>query len=305
MRTYLECVPCFVRQALDAANMVTSDPAVHERVLRTTLRAVAEMRFDRSPPWMGQRIHRTLREASGDPDPYHAVKYHSNALALELYPAMKQRVRDSADPFAAAIRIAIAGNVIDFGCRTRISNEEIYQAVDKAAEASLDDAAVDDLRRAVEAAEDILYLADNAGEIVFDRLLIEELPAERVTLVVRGGPVINDATRADAKTAGLTSLVNVMDNGSDVPGTIIEDCSPEFQARFDRCDLVIAKGQGNYETLSGTEEKLFFLLMTKCPVIARHIGCPVGQFVVLRENSSPAEAGVAPPRASSSYEGAS
>ena len=273
--------------------MVADDPVVHEHVVRETLRLVAEMPFDRSPPWMGQQIHRLLREATGNPDPYREVKRRSNALALELYPTLKQRVRASADPFAAAVRMAIAGNVIDFGCRSRLDNNEVYQAIEDAMDPQaleLDDGAVDDLRLAIEQAGDILYLADNAGEIVFDRLLIEEMPTDRITFVMRGGPVINDATREDAEVAGLNSLVTVMDNGSDVPGTILESCSPSFRTRFEQCDLVIAKGQGNYETLGGEDHNTFFLFKAKCPVIARDVGREVGQMVVC-QNRRQNEAG--------------
>jgi uncharacterized protein with ATP-grasp and redox domains len=286
MQTYLECVPCFLRQALDASRMVTDDPLVHEHVVRETLRLVAQMPFDRSPPWMGRQIHRLLREATGDPDPYHAVKRHSNALALKLYPSLKRRVRASADRFQAAVRLAIAGNVIDFGCRTRLGNDEVYGAIEDAMDPHAlepgDGAVVGDLRRAIEQAGDILYLADNTGEIVFDRLLIEEMPRDRITVVVRGSPVINDATREDAEAARLNSLVTVMDNGSDVPGTILDSCSASFRARFEECDLVIAKGQGNYETLAGENQNIFFLFKVKCPVIARDVGGEVGQLIVCR-----------------------
>ena len=202
-------------------------------------------------------------------------------------------MRASADPFAAAVRMAIAGNVIDFGCRSRLADDEVHQAIEDAMDPhapGFDNGAVDDLRRAIEQASDILYLADNAGEIVFDRLLIEEMPMDRITLVVRGGPVINDATREDAETAGIISLVKVVDNGSDVPGTILECCSPAFRARFEQCDLVIAKGQGNYETLGGEGQNIFFLFKAKCPVIARDVGGEVGQMVVC-QNRRQKEAG--------------
>ena len=137
----------------------------------------------------------------------------------------------------------------------------------------------------------LILAADNAGEVILDRLLVEELPADRVTLVVRGSPVINDATMEDAEVAGLTSLVKVMDNGSDVPGTIAVACSQAFQDRLRRADLVIAKGQGNYETLSEQPGDVFFLLKIKCPVIARDIGLDLGRNVVLRRNRQGSRAG--------------
>jgi len=275
--------------------MLTDDPAVHERAVRETLELAAQMPFDRCPPRMGQKIHRLLREATGNPDPYRKVKKHSNALALELYSALKQRIGASIDPFGTAVRLAIAGNVIDFGCRSNLGDDEVRQAVEEATGASLDEIAAADLRRAVDQAQDILYLADNAGEIVFDRLLIEEMPMDRVTLVVRGGPVINDATREDAETSGLSSLVAVMDNGSDVPGTILESCSPSFRSRFEQCDLAIAKGQGNYETLGGEDRNIFFLFKTKCPVIARDVGCQMGEMIVCHNGPNPDEVNSAQP----------
>ena len=283
MRTYLECIPCFLQQALAASRMVTTDPVVHELVVRETLRLSVDLPFDRSPPWMAQRIHRLLRDATGNPDPYQEVKRRSNATALRLYPMLEEQVRSSADPFATAVWLAIAGNIIDFGCRTELTDDDIHRAIKEATNARDGDAGVETLRQEVGRARDILYLADNAGEIVFDRLLIQQMPTDRVTLAVRGGPVINDATLEDAKAAGLDALMPVVDNGSDAPGTILDSCSAEFQARFEQCDLVVAKGQGNYETLGGQSNKVIFLLKIKCPVIARDIGGALGEMIVWRD----------------------
>ncbi len=285
MQTYLECVPCFLRQALDASRMVTDDVEVHERVVRDTLGLVEKMPFDHSPPAMGQKIHQMLREASGNPDPYSEVKASSNSFALELYPSLKQRVNAAEDRFATAVLLAIAGNIIDFGCKTRIEDDEVHQAVESAlapGEVKSNNGQIDVLREAIERSESILYLADNAGEIVFDRLLLEEMPIDRTTMVVRGSPVINDATLEDAERAGLTSVIKVIDNGSDVPGTILETCSESFKEKFRQSDLIIAKGQGNYETLNSEAGNIFFLLKVKCPVIARDIGCEVGRALVCR-----------------------
>ncbi|MGB9625550.1 MAG: damage-control phosphatase ARMT1 family protein [Phycisphaerae bacterium] len=290
MRTCLECVPCFLRQALDASRAVTSDPGVHEKVMRETLRLAAGMQFGHPPPWMGQRIHRLLRQATGNCDPYREAKRRSNAAALELYPAMKARVDASADPFATAVHLAIAGNVIDLGCRTEIDDGDVHRAIEEALTAPVDPHEIHALRQAVQEAEAILYLADNAGEIVFDRLLIEAMPMDRTTLVVRGGPIINDATREDAEAAGLTALVEVIDNGADVPGTILDQCSAAFRRRFEDADLIIAKGQGNYETLSqeclGDGQTVFFLLKVKCAVIARDLRCRIGEMVVRKDQAT-------------------
>lgn len=291
MRTYLECVPCFLRQALEASHAVTSDPIVHEKVVRETLRLAAGMSFNHPPPWMGQRIHRLLREVTGNWDPYREAKRRSNAAALELYPGLKEQVAASADPFAAAVHLAIAGNVIDLGCKADLHNGDVQRAIEEAMTAPVASHEIDALRQAIREAEAILYLADNAGEIVFDRLLIESMPTDRITLVVRGQPIINDATRADAEAAGLTGLVEVIDSGADVPGTILDQCSVAFRRRFEEADLIIAKGQGNYETLSqeclAAGQGMFFLLKVKCDVIARDLGCRTGEMVVRKYQAAP------------------
>ena len=282
MRTFLECVPCFVRQALDSARLVTDDETVHEQVLRQVLREVGEMDFHNSPPVMGQHMHRLIRRLVADDDPYRNIKDHFNRLALALYPELEKRIEGSRDPLETAVRVAIAGNIIDFGINSDLEDSRVEEAIESSLVAPLSKSAVEDLRESAGRATSILYLGDNAGEIVFDRLLIEQLPRQKVTYVVRGSPVINDATMSDALATGMTDLVEVIDNGSDAPGTILETCSVAFRRRFQAADLVIAKGQGNYETLSEADKSIFYLLKVKCPVIARHIGCDVDSLAVLR-----------------------
>lgn len=286
MKTYLDCIPCFFRQTLDAVRLVTSDEAIHERLLQEILRAASDMDPHQPPPAMGQRIHRRIRELTCQSDPYRAAKDRFNQLALRHLPELRTRVARSAAPLETAVRLAIAGNVIDMGVNSGLLDTHVTDAIAHALNAPLR-GDVDALARAVAGAERILYLADNAGELVFDRLLIEQLPLEKVIVVVRGAPVINDATLADAQAAGVLGFVGVIDNGSDAPGTILEDCSSAFRRRFDSADLVIAKGQGNYETLSHVEKDIFFALMVKCPVIARELTCTVGTLVVQQSTRTP------------------
>jgi len=288
MKTSLACIPCFVRQALDSARMVTEDETVHERVLREVLRATGEVDLRCSPPQMGQWIHRLIRKATGDPDPYLEVKRQFNRLALELYPQLEAKVIASDDPLAAAVRLAIAGNIIDFGVTSDLRESHVTDTIAQALEEPLN-GDIEALREAIDQAERILFLADNAGEIVLDRLLIEQLPREKVTVVVKGSPVINDATMDDARVAGLCDRVAVIDNGSDAPGTILSECSEAFARHWEAADLVLAKGQGNYETLSEVDKNIFFLLKAKCPVIAEDLGCTVGSLVARRADEAPAE----------------
>ena len=280
MRSSLDCIPCFARQALEAARFVTGDPAIHERVVRDVLRHAADMDLAQCPPAFAQRIHRQLRSLTGIADPYQAVKHRFNRMALAMLEDLGSQVRQSVSPLATALRLAIAGNVIDLGVNGGITEPEVRRCIGSAmSEPFCGD--VEAFANALADARSILYLADNAGEIVFDRLLIEQLPLERVTLAVRGSAILNDATLVDAQAAGLCDLVGVIDNGSDAPGTILDDCSQSFRNRFAEADLVIAKGQGNYETLGEVDANLCFLFKAKCPVIAGRVRQPVGTHILL------------------------
>ena len=168
------------------------------------------------------------------------------------------------------------------GVKSGLSESQVEKNIAESLTDPLDTKALEEFRNATAQAKDILYLGDNAGEIVFDRLLVEQLPCKNVTFVVKASPIINDATMEDAKMAGLTDMVSVIDNGSDAPGTILESCSQDFRRRFNEADLVISKVQGNYETLSGVDKNVFFILRAKCPVIARHLGCEIGSLVLVK-----------------------
>ena len=285
MRIYLDCIGCFVRQALDAARLATDDEQIHKNVVDQVLRLAADLDMSQSPPVIGQQIHRLIRSLVGSDDPYYRVKKQFNNLALKLYPELEERVMESEDPFATAVRLAIAGNIIDLGVKTSLAESDVEKTIEQSLTSHFDDNQIYEFKDAVTQAKKNLYLVDNAGEIVLDRLLIEQLPVERVTVVVKGEPVINDATMDDAIIAGLPKIVEVIDNGSDAPGTILETCSQAFRNRFKDADLIIAKGQGNYETLSDIDKNIFFILKAKCPVIARDLDCEVGEMILQKSNS--------------------
>ena len=286
MQIYLDCIPCFLRQAVDAARLATDDQQIHERVVRHALRLAADLDMSQSPPVVGQQIHRLIREMVGVEDPYRKMKKQSNELVLRLYSYLRKLIAGSKDALKTAIRLAIAGNIIDFGVLSPFEELSLEKVISESLAADFDSAQLESFQDAVTRAEEILYFCDNAGEIVFDRLLIEQLPYEKVTVVVKGRPIINDATIEDAQVAGLTEMVEVIDNGDDAPGTILKSCSEEFRHRFKEADLIIAKGQGNYETLSNIDKEIFFILRAKCLVIARHLDCPVGTLILRRNKKA-------------------
>ena len=281
MKTALACIPCLVRQAAEVVELSATDNRQKDRLLRRVLREIADATWDVMPVSIAQRVQRLVREDTGKTDPYRQLKDRMNRTALDLLPALTETVRCHANPREGIVRLAIAGNLLDAGSKNRLAPEDLPARLDTIWDMPLV-GSVADLFRAADDARCILYLADNAGEIVFDRLLIETLPTRKIAVAVRGFPVINDVTLDDAIIAGIPKIVPVIANGSDAPGTLVEECSEEFRDLFNRADLIIAKGQGNYETLSDTIKDVFFLLTVKCPLVATDIGAPMGALVVKR-----------------------
>jgi len=233
-----------------------------------------------TPPEIAYKIHKIVRQQTNTIDPYKQAKDEATQYALTLYPELKNRVNTASDPFEAAVRIAIAGNIIDLGVTDNYDIDATLARVMTRPFAINDLVA---LRQRVSASHSILYLADNAGETVFDRVLIEQLN-QPVTYVVKAKPIINDATYEDAIAAGIDQVAEIIDNGSQAPGTMIEQCSESFQQHFSQAELIIAKGQANYESLSECSAPIFFLLQAKCNVIARDLDIEETGIVLKQQN---------------------
>jgi len=270
MKTSIECLPCFLKQTVIALRQYGGDEKTHQKVFRDVLAIMQDADMSKPPAYTTTFIHRTIRDGI-DRDPFEMIKNEFNSIALSLYPSLRARVKASPDPLWTASRLAIAGNIIDFGIFTSI---DIEKSINESLRTEI---AVDEFasfREDLMATEEILYLLDNAGEIVFDRLLIEELKeaGKRVTAVVKGSAVLNDVTPQDAVQVGLSAICEVIDNGSDAIGTILPWTSPDFRERFEKAALIISKGQGNFETLFGTEKRTYFLFQSKCDVVSRELG---------------------------------
>ncbi len=276
MKTYLDCIPCFFKQALYAARVAVDDEAKIKEVLDRVGMLISDVPLEISPPETGREVYRTVREVTGVNDPFKALKAESIEKALALYPALKEMVNKAEDPLETAARLAIAGNVIDFGANPDFELEaDVEEIIQKEPAISHYQA----FKNEVAHAQDILYVGDNAGETVFDRVLIETM-GKPVTFVVREGPIINDATMEDAVKSGLDKVATIVSSGCDAPGTVLSACSAPFLEHFQKADLIISKGQGNYETLSIQQRPIFYLLKAKCAVTAEDLGVKVGDMVI-------------------------
>ena len=276
---HLECVPCMLRQAREAISYSGVEPQAGFEVLRRVLRLMSELDWTLPPPVLGQQVHRLIRELTDNSDPYAAIKERMNQQADKLYPMWHTIFRQAHTALDAAVRLAIVGNLLDMGAKTQLDAASVRAAFEGALSAPLR-GSLDEFAKAIHSAHSILYLADNAGEIVFDRDLLAQLPLGKFVVAVRGSPMLNDATVADAEQAGLPDYCSVISNGSDAPGTVLEDCSPAFREHFAAADLIIAKGQGNYESLAGVDKEIFFLLKIKCDVLSQDLRWPLGNLVL-------------------------
>jgi uncharacterized protein with ATP-grasp and redox domains len=282
MNIQLECLPCFVKQTLSVLNMLDADETTQEHVMRDVLSRLSTINFKQTPPEQAQGIHALIRDLCNNDDPYAAQKQADMELALELFDLIEPEVGSAPDPLYASVQMAIAGNNLDHGVYHDLSYSQARTFLEQGLSTHII-GDLDEFRSQLEHAENILFLGDNAGEIVFDRFLLRHMENKHITYAVRGGAIINDALLPDARKAGIDQLVtSLISNGDNAPGTVLHRCSSEFREIFAAADLIIAKGQGNYETLSEHPANIFFLLKAKCPVVARHIGCDVGSALLYR-----------------------
>ncbi len=279
MKTYLDCYPCFMRQALSAARRAGASDDQQRQILLKTMEQLQNLPADATPPQMAYQIHLMIKQLTKISDPYRQAKEEATQQALAMYPRLKEIVCNATDPLETAVRLAIAGNIIDLGVAESYDLKATVERVLKQPFAINDLAS---LRLSLANISAILYLADNAGETVFDRVLIETLKLP-VTYVVKGGPIINDAIREDAIAAGIDQVAEIIDNGTDAVGTLIDDCSSSFRKRYEQAELIISKGQANYESLSTSSAPLFFLLQAKCNIIARDLDVAEGAVVIKQQ----------------------
>ena len=238
--------------------------------------------LDKTPPEISKDIHRIIREMTESDDPYREVKRRSNEIAKGIYPDLKKIISKSKDPLLTSVKIAIAGNAIDFGTTRRF---DIREVIEGALKEDIDMETFRRFKKDLDKGKDVLYLSDNAGEVFFDKILIEILEdlGKEVTYVVKANPIINDATIEDARFAGIDEIAEVIEGdrkGCSAPGFIIENVTEEFMQKFRESDIVISKGQGNYEALSDIDRKVYFLLLVKCPLVAKDLGKEVGDYVI-------------------------
>jgi uncharacterized protein with ATP-grasp and redox domains len=284
------CIPCFKQQIERTIAYSTDDTELQACAKKEALKFVGDSTLDVPPPVLAKHVYRIIKKITGNEDPYREIKKKHNREVMEVYEELREIVCGSTHPLETAVKLAVAGNDIDFAASHRPGDiRKIVEGIDQMTfHINHKESFLRDLERFGK----VLYLADNAGEIVFDKLLIEMIRLfnpEReldITVAVRGKPVINDVTIEDAEFIGMDEVARVINNGDDTPGTWLEDISPEMKSYYDLSDLVISKGQGNYETLDTETRLIYFLMEVKCQAVAADMGAEQGNYV-LKRNPEP------------------
>ena len=282
------CISCLLKSRLEDF----PEDTPHEKqieYMQRVLKAISETPKSVGAPVIVRTINQIQKEMFGYNKDFTHVKSHFNNLMLEMVPFVRDKLSQSEDSLKLAIQYAMTGNYIDFGAMNNVDEEELQKLLDSSSNNHVDEQEYAALRADLEKAKKVVYLTDNCGEIVMDKLLIEEIlkfnPKVEVTVIVRGFPVLNDVTMEDAIQVGLTEMVNVIGNGSEIAGTYLEEISEEAKNVIDSADVILAKGQGNFETLRMCGENIYYIFMCKCDMFAKRFQVPKYYGMLIRDKN--------------------
>ncbi|MBN2797085.1 MAG: DUF89 family protein [Clostridia bacterium] len=284
MKIENRCIPCVTRQLVELSERLTQDETIQQKIIKFGLNTIRNYGFQSSAPYVLGKIYDYARRETGIVDPYLIEKKSFNMIAEEMLETykLKSLIENSNSPLETGIRLSIAGNIIDFGLGKAIKPIHVSESIETSLKVKLYGDSLNLLIDEIHSAKHIVVIGDNAGEIVFDRLLIEQINS-KVTYIVKGGPIVNDATRIDAEDVGMHKVAHVVDTGAPYQGVILSEIPESLRELMDQADLIISKGQANFETLSEyNHSNMFFLLRAKCTVIANLIGCKENDFVCIK-----------------------
>ncbi|MFC1671254.1 DUF89 domain-containing protein [Spirochaetota bacterium] len=291
MKLGKKCLSCLVGQIENCLEVMNIKEEKTLPILQDAMTVISKSDTSKSPPLIGREAYTRICELTGIVDPFERIKKYSNDMAMRLLPFARSLTQKGDDPILSSLKISITGNIIDYGAPGESNEDEIKQLLIESVETHIDNITFNDFLHDIDNSEKILFLGDNSGEIVFDKLFIENLPSDKIIFSVRGKPIINDSTLIDAEYTGLNKLVKVIDTGDNTPGIDFSRCSNHFLDEFKTADMIILKGQGNLETLideniSGyikKETPLYFLLKVKCYFVAELLEKNIGDIVFIKK----------------------
>lgn len=275
------CISCIINQSAKVANALGADTVLKQKLYSHVESMSKNFSYQQSPPEIAADVYENMASIANKTDLYDEVKKASTKKALSFIPFLEKKLKDSKNKLLTATKIAVAGNVIDLAAEVEFDLEEELEKIFETAFAHND---FEKFSQKLELAKTVLVIGDNAGEHIFDYLFVKTLqevyPEIKFSYMVRGNPIINDVTMDEAKEAGFDRLCNLVDSGVNTPGFTYNRANKESQELFDRVDLVVSKGMGNYECLSPSHRKdIAFLLKVKCGVVASSLNKNIGDII--------------------------
>jgi uncharacterized protein with ATP-grasp and redox domains len=280
MKLFLDCLPCLLRQTLEASYMVTDDELIQETIMDEALETLLEYRKYNFAPELCEIMHSIVKRHSGVADPYAKIKTKDITEALKLEPLIKDFAEKGNDFLLKALKVSATGNIMDSAL---YNNLDIESCIIEEMEKPFAICDNNEFEKELSKNKTVLIIGDNAGEVVFDKVLAEYISRNhKVIYAVRDKPIINDATIEDALKTGIEEYSELISTGCKMPGAVFEACSTKFQEIFNNADVIISKGQGNFEALSETKRSIYFLLKAKCHRIAKALDVEINEYVFKR-----------------------
>jgi uncharacterized protein with ATP-grasp and redox domains len=278
MKTNLDCVYCIIQKAGERYEKFNTDPSEKLLFMKKVFQLIGSSSEDVTAPFLSKCVNDLLKQEFGVTDEYKELKSHYNKQMLELEDRINHEISLSDDPLLSALQFAMIGNFIDFGAMDTVDPNKLNELIQSSETQTANQSEYRLFREELKTAKTLVYLLDNAGEIVFDKICMETIknlyPNVRIRAVVRGFPVFNDATMQDALEVGLDKVADIMDNGTDIPGTQLDRICKEARNAVEQADVIISKGQGNFETLSGCEKNVYYMFLCKCDLFVRRFEVP-------------------------------
>lgn len=285
MQFGMHCVDCLLSRELKTLRNMDDKKKARECALEI-LDFFSKVDRSEVPPYISAGIKQIHYKYFGCEDKYADIKRESNDYVMSIYPKVRKIINESDDPLLTALKFARIGNYIDYSALgDTVNDSELCSLISSAPKTTIDPVEYSNLKHDLTTAKSLTYVSDNAGEIAFDRLVIEILMAQypdvEITLLVRGGPIVNDATKADADQVGLTDLVHVVGTTLPLAGVHLKSERPEVLALFENSDIILTKGQGNFETLSGCGKNIYYVFLCKCDMFTEMFNVPklTGMFI--------------------------
>lgn len=282
-----ECISCLMKKHLEAYPKETSR-LDKIQYMQSILKIISDADKEMSAPELLSQINEVKRDMFGKAEDFTEIKKHFNSMMMSFENDIMSKINSANDPLKMGLCYAMTGNYIDFGALDSVGEDKLRELIENVNENMIGDKEYDDFKSEIEKSKRVVYLTDNCGEIVFDKVFISVIknmfPDVSITAIVRGYDVLNDATMADAKEIGLDRVVEVIDNGTDIAGTCLDKISEKASEIIDSADLIISKGQGNFETLQMCGKNIYYVFLCKCQMFADRFNVPLYSGMLIKEN---------------------